>query len=94
MPGRLSLATVGQLIGLTQYPVEARFRGDVEATVGQSRYDLTGRHRGEFFAVGNGQHALAFVLAELVGRLAPLRGQLAAIGLHTTVLTPALKRTR
>jgi hypothetical protein len=81
---RLGLATVGQLIGLTQHPVEARFRGDVEATVGQRRHDLTRRHMGKFLAVGNGQHALAFVLREFI--VVTRKSGSAKIGVRTQIL--------
>ncbi|MCU7850215.1 MAG: hypothetical protein KZQ89_19970 [Candidatus Thiodiazotropha sp. (ex Lucinoma kastoroae)] len=40
VPGCLSFAAVGQLVGLAQHPVEARFRGDVTTTVSQYRDDL------------------------------------------------------
>jgi hypothetical protein len=94
MSRRLGLAAVGQLIGLAQHPVETRFRGDVAATVSEYRDDLARGHAGKLRLIGDRQDLAALVLRGLIGRLSLLGGLLAAIGLHLTLLTPALQGAR
>jgi hypothetical protein len=70
---------MGQLIGFSQYSVETGFRGNIDTLVSQRRYDLIGRHGGEFRLVADPQNLVPFLFRKLVAGCSLLGGGLTSI---------------
>ena len=94
-PARCSTLAAGlELIGVAQHPVEARFRGDIAALVGQCRDDLAWRQMGELGLIDRLENRFALGIAEAVGRRAIPGGSRARILANAVFVPPALQGTR
>ena len=78
-------------MGLAQHPIDARFRGDRPTPVRQCRHHRAWRQVSKLGLIGDRHDRLALLVGELMGRITPRRRRQAAIGLHRSVLAPALQ---
>src|SRR5450830_244935 len=85
---RLGPAAMLLLLCRAQYAIERRFGRQIGSLVGQTRHDLCRWQVGEARLVADVEHALAFLLAQLVCRRRPRRRR-SRIGLDLARAAPA-----